>query len=360
MNEPSNKIAYNQLKAINKRFCYGAEKLRWQLPNKVFDNNNPNTDDEFDINAGWLRSLTPTGNCPYVYFLDIDGKVLDTPMLKAGIRLAKILHGITNRRPVYKASGKAGLHIYYKFWFPRNWTRDHIFEKMRDLTYTAYERSGIKDQGYLCGMLKKDSLPENCPGFIDMRVYRDGMIRGFSYHPGSGKYSVPFLEEDSLSLINKRMELKVQMPKNVNIEAMPFSMKWDLDHYKESTTYTEARKSRDMSYLERMVDKDYKGDKYYKSLPSYMKAIVRMDDDIDHDLKYVLVSHFAYYYPALSGDDIAEWIWKRCKWDDLDDFGTTAYQANYIKSWIEKNKKFDNVFGFHNSGGRPLKKENYL
>ena len=351
--EPSDIL--NQLMGINKKFCKQANNLRWQLLDGTFTNTNPNTEkDKWNPSVGWLRSMKPKGKSPYLFFLDIDGRGLDNRMLEASHKLYYALKDIVGIKPVMKASGRFGIHLYLMFWFPNNWTEEHIWKKMRDLSYTAYINAKLKQDGFLFGMLKKEGLPEDCPGFIDARVYRDGMCRGFSIHPTSRLYSVPYTIKDDLPTINRRMRLQEPMPR-VDFKAKLFNPFWELEDYKQTETFTHENIPRDVTYLREMVDEDYKGDKIYKSLPPIFQAIVRMKDDVSHDLKVALVSHIAFYFPMLSGDDISEWIWKKCRWIDLDDWPTTSYQCNYTKNWVDSHKGIRNLFGFADVDKIPLK-----
>jgi hypothetical protein len=346
-----NPDSHSYLYTLNERFCRKAETVRWQLINGEFTNTNPYQ----GIEVGWMRSIKPIGNHPYLFAIDIDGKGINEKILKATYKLFDALKGITNKKPILKVSGKYGIHLYYLVWFPKNWTDEHIWQKMRELAYTAYLRSGIEEMGYLIGMLKKENLPQDCPGFIDMRIYRNGMIRGFSLHPGSRLYSVPFRYGENAKTIIRRMRLEETIPP-VSLKAFYWNPRWVLEEYKETETFTHNDAPKDISYLRKMVDGNYKGDRLYQALPPIFKSIVRNTDDISHDLKVALVSHISYYFPDMSAKEITMWIWKRCKWEDLNNWEKTLYQVSYTQSWIREHKPISNLFGFMTEERIPLKR----
>lgn len=293
---------------------------------------------------GWLRSIDPKGKNPWLFPMDIDSNEIGPKVLQASFQLSDAFEELIGYKPILKASGKSGAHLYFFFWFPMNWTPRHIFDKMRDLAYTCYLRSGIMDLGFLFGPLKKDGLPKRCPGFVDSVIYRQGVIRAFSIHPYTKDYSVPYIAGETLETIKKRMILEEPMPYNVKFDARGFNPKWKLDHFERSVPYTDSALPLSIKNLSNMVKEDYRGDKYYRALPPPLKAIARMEDDIKHDLKVPLVAHMRYYF-LMEPDQITSWLFKKSSWTDLNDPYITLRQCRFICDWVESHKYYGNLSG---------------
>ena len=349
---------YIDLKRLNKMFCIDARDVRWQMSNGYFTKKNPNKRYPWSVRSvGWVRTISSKRNNLYLFFIDVDGAELDADILSASYRISDALENITSQRPVIKASGKAGAHIYQKMQFPRNYTEAHIFKKMKDLAYTCYLKSGVEDDGFLIGPYKKDEI--DGPGFIDTRVYRiDGMVRGFSYHPGSGYFSVPISYGESLDLVYKRMRLEEDIPK-VSFKPVHFSPAWPLVEFEESDIFegNVDEEGIDFEALKGMVPK-YKGDQIWKALPPQLKAITRMGNDVNHDMKWPLIQHL-YYYENMNSKEVFEWIWENVNWEDMTDKRKTWRQIKATIKWTEKHKYPLEYMGYDYENP-PLRRKYYV
>lgn len=328
---------YVKLKKINKIFCIDAKEIRWQAKKGFFTKRNINKRYPWSVRSvGWLRTITSTRRNLFLFFIDVDGSELNEETLSAAFRIHDALEKITSHKPVIKASGKAGAHIYLKMQFPHNYTERHIFKKMKDLAYTCYLKSGIEKDNFLIGPYKKEEI--DGPGFIDTRVYRsDGMVRGFSLHPGSGFYSVPIERSDDLATVKNRMILSTDVP-DVRFEVAQFNPRWDLDQFEEADLFEGSpdEEGIDFEALKNMVPK-YRGDEVWDALPPQLKAVVRMGNDINHDMKWPLIQHL-YYYENMSPKEVFQWIWDNANWSDLKSKRKTFRQVNSTIKWTERHK----------------------
>ena len=349
-----------ELQAINRKFCLGAKLLRWQTHDNRFTNVNPGEGrNRWDISVPWLRSLQFKRHNHYIFFIDIDGFRLDERILNASKDVQAELNNLMNTNyAIMKASGKSGAHIYLRLAFGLNWTEHHCMEKMLDIAYTVYENAGLAKKGFLIGPLKKDGLEHDCPGFIDTRVYApERMIRGFSRHPVSKLFSVPYTDKDDLISVQARMRLLDPITNYVDFPPVVFGRP-DLLHYEATTAYTNSDVPVDVQFLRSMVDKDFRGDPVYQRLPDTLKAIVRMKNDIKHDMKWPLLCHLA-FYELMNPEEICKWVWKYCKWQDLTDWNKTFDHCVYSYNWVNNRKVFNTLMPYCEPMNVPLKREYY-
>ena len=344
---------YFSLSRINHDFVARAKHCRWELSPGRFTNRFPEGRNRDDIEMGWLRSIRGKKRSTFLFPIDIDGKDFSLQTINSSFALGEALYDIVGEIPHFKASGRSGAHLYYLFYFPDNWTEFHVLEQMKNLAYTAYLNSKMAEDGYLFGPIKKDALPSGCPGFVDTCIYRiDGMIRGYSIHPNSGLYSVPYRLGEAYDVVRGRMRLMCEMPFE-KFQHIKFNPRWKLDKYEETELFSRRGLLPNLSHLRDMVDSDYKGDKYYQSLPDSLKAIVRMGSDVKHELKWPLVAHMRFYWLMEPGQ-IAEWILRRCKWSDLDNKEITYDQCYATCKWVDRAKIISNPEGLSLVNNIPL------
>jgi len=322
-----------QLAKINENFCNDSVEFRWQTKNDVTIHQ-PRNDSITKI--GWMRSVECVEPNTFFFVMEFDSNGLNKTILDATKKSALVLKNITGIMPVMKASGKSGSHIYQKIHFPLNYSKRKCQKCKEDLAQTIYNKANLSKMGINIGKLTKKELGDSI-GFVDMRMYESRrMLRGFSVHPGSGLFAVPFVLEDDIPTISKRMRGNLPMPLTSfhTIQWMPhfapdsYDFKKDLENKNVDVNAISA----DMILN---IKSKKRGDRYYMCLTPKLKAITSMEGDITHDLKVLLISTLRFMF-SMSVNEIKEWIIANVKWSDLDpNSQETDYHIRYTCNWID-------------------------
>lgn len=323
-----------KLAQINEDFCADSVEFRWQTEHLV-TTNQPFEDSITKV--GWMRSTECVEPNTYVFVMEFDSKGLNDTILDATKAVAIAMKQITGWMPVMKTSGSAGAHVYQKIKFPYRYTPDKCYQAMKDFAFSIYNKADLPAYNIDIGRLTKKDL-EDIEGFIDMRMFeRRRMLRGFSIHPKSKMYAVPFTLDDDLRTIAKRMRLSTDMPE-VSFPVMQWMPHYAQDSYNVKEEFT--RKNVNVQALTpeliRMAKNRKRGDRYYMCLTAQLKGIVNMDVDITHELKVDLVSALAFGF-GMEANEIKEWLTANIKWTDFEpNSKITDYHINYIVDWVDE------------------------
>jgi len=354
-----NEKDYRTLYSINKSFCRDAKALRWQWAAGYFSNTRPDETDPWALSDKWgqLRSVECKDPHRFMFCMDIDSDDLGPVVLKSIKTLRRVIMTMYGINAVMKASGKAGAHIYFRIEFPRNYTPKHCLKIMRDMAYTIYRRSGLRKRGILFGPYRKKNVTYENPGFIDSRMYERGrMLRAFTIHPESGKYSVPIYERDRLGDVLERMET-LKGIRYVTVPTLHFNRNWKLRRYQETEIFERDPLLFDPKELEKISTKK-RGDRFWKLLPDTLKGICAMEGDVHHKLKVVLVHHLAFYY-LMEPKEITEWLTANVKWTDFNPGSVETHTQCYDAVLRIEKYKYPDYYIPIEPEHIPLRKEYY-
>jgi hypothetical protein len=182
-------------------------------------------------------------------------------------------------------------------------------------------------------------------------MYKKGrVVRGFCKHLKSGLYSVPYEPTDNLKKIKSYMKLEEELPWPSIHDYWYLDIVDKLEEYSNKYYFESKGQTINDALLERLDAIDVtkrrgRPDDIYRRMPKRLKQIVNLDADIKHEMKWPLVAYL-WYEEEMEPEEIVQWLFKNCKWHDLNDLDKTKYQVGWTCSkWASKVLK---------KGGNPV------
>lgn len=325
------------LEEINEEFLLGAAERRYShmsRGNEVWSKKFPYRGTPHKISYYRSIKYAPEDMNCYMFVLDLDGPTFTQRSLEAAIMLRRAFYNTLKVEPLLKASGMKGVQLIADMSFPRNFGEKRCLLGMAQTAYSVWHRSTARRRLRVGFGLKLPKI------YVDACMFRQGrLVRSFCKHLGSGLYSVPFKHSDSFKTVKRRMKLQWD-PIWPDICQVNYNdIKDGLLDY-EDTYYFEVQ-GPDKATLERLdntkVKRGKRGryDRVYKRLTPRLRKIADMNTDIKHEWKWPLVCYM-YCELEMSREDIINWIWKHCRWHDLNNLSKTAYQVNHSCKWCDK------------------------
>ena len=313
----------NELVKLNRRFCKGAEELRYILKD---DSGNAYFSNEKipDPNEGsWLRTIKFKDKNEYLFVLDIDGEGLDEGMLRGVQGLYDTIKNYLHVKPILKASGSKGAQIIFKLVFDEHIREEDCLTHMRNLSYTLWRIS--------TPIVKEHILFDSKPG-IDLHMFtKKRMLRTLSKHLRSNRYSIMFAREDNIDVVNQRMDTG---------DGLEFKKFPTLEFSEDLIIYTYfSEKEKIAVSFENLPQfderRELKKDNRFKSLPKFIKRIL-LAEHVEHNLKWPTIAYL-HVFERMHPNDIVEWLWKNSNWIDLSNVRITNYHVRWTCRWCQKS-----------------------
>jgi len=293
------------LRELNEKFCKGADHFLYELMIRGKHVVTKNVPAFFDpAYQSVLRTVKFKSPGQFLLVIDIDGERLTEDML----RVAKRVWWGEKKKPLIKDSGRKGLQLIWKVVFPKPMKEEAIHDRLQVLAWNIYREHGFEDFGIGFG---RPGIPKP---HVDTSMYSaNHKIRGFCTR-FDGNYSVPLTPDDDIGTALRKRRLKMDLE---DYEMDTFIYSDDLIKYEDVPylMYDEELGLIDKVFIDReKVNVD--GRVIFDKLPNYLKAVVLYDGDLHHYRKRYLVWYMCrmLYTP----DEIFEFIWNNCKWNDLD------------------------------------------
>ena len=312
--------------SLNKKFCEGADELRyiWKVGTlhgsemRFSKNKAPHPK-----KGSWLRSTKYADENAYLLVFDVDSNGLTDELLEGVRGLYSTVRNYLHVEPVLKASGSKGAQIIFKLKFNENIDEHLCLEHLRNLAYTTWK---------LCTPKVRKRIKFNEKPGVDCAMFRKRqMLRSFCKHLGSGKFSVPFEYDDTLEIIEQKMNLEKPIKEFVGFPTLEFNE--DLIIYKYDKNPLSLG-----PVLENLPDvkasKETTTDQIYKRMPNVIKRIVS-SDTTPHDLKWSLIVYLR-MFERLTKTEIVDWLFKYCDWKELSNLKMTNYHVEWTCNWCDK------------------------
>ena len=329
------------LKELNDGFLQGAEEYRYINGAGIFFNKKRSTSTPH--NTTYLRSIKFKDDNKYLFVIDVDYETFDEIMLNVGKALYHTIYNLFGIKSIIKVSGGSGIQIVLGMNFPKHYEQSDCLFTMKNLAYTLWLLSSIQSlYGVKFGRYNKKDHER----FIDPRLYeRRRMIRSFSIHHKTKMFSVPIMPDDTYADAYLKSSLSAPL----------WSTPLEWLHCDEVGFLYRAQdggsKAATMVELGALPQTTHEGpissDAVFEGLPPSLKAVATFDGHIGHEYKWNLVV-WMHTKQNMVAEDIERWIWKYCKWNDLDSRDRTAYHIRYTCQWA------DNIMA--KNGREPLKK----
>ena len=313
------------MKELNKKFCEGAENLRYINRRKgeqggsyqFFSNNIVPS----PLEGSWLRSVKFDNLNSYLFVLDIDGKGIDRKLLEGVYGLYDTIYNYLHVKPVLKASGSKGAQLIFKLNFSNDIEVAKCTEHMRNLAYTIWKLSSYNT--------RQNILFDDVPGIDCAMFKRNQMVRSFCKHLGSDNFSVPFSYGESPFFVKRRMRLDKPLLEFNGFEEIDFDESLILHTYEKKTYLPKVTLEKTMKISR--ANTQTKRDSIYKKLPTVIKRLVSAEH-IEHELKWPVISYL-HIFECMSEKEILDWLYEQSNWDDLTKVGVTTYHINWTCNW---------------------------
>ena len=323
------------IEQINEEFLRGAEDYRYSVMlkgNERWLNDLPKW--ATPHNCSYYRTIKYKDDNTYMFVADVDGPEFNRTSLSAAAKLFMSAKKLFAVEPLLKASGMKGNQLIMDIDFPDNWTEKTCLHGLARIAFTIWKVSRIK-------RIFKVDFGLKLPGtYVDACMYKKGrVVRSFSKHLGSGKYSVPYKWTDSINQVRKRMTLEIE-PLMPDIPELWYpDIEDNLEEYTDKYFFEmQGPGETTLKNLdEARVKRQHAGNPgyIYNSLTNRLKKVADMDADIMHDFKWPLILYL-YCDLDMSRDEIINWVWKNCAWHDLNSIPKTADQVNYTCNWADE------------------------
>ena len=313
------------LSYLNRQFMSGAEQLRFIRPGKdkkqLFTNTFKTRFTPY--NTTFLRTVKYNDCNKFIFALDCDNDVFDSFILGESKKIYNFIKRVIGVNPVLKASGNAGVQVFFNLLFDQALSYEDCLEGMKNLAYTIYKGTPFLELDIYHPSAKTD---DSSPAFIDMSMFdKNRMIRSYSIHLKSGMFSVPFMPDDTLATV---MAKKTKLYDTVSWIA-PGTLKFDDIDYLEEWKESPGR-GRNIS-IEALEGASLEGSgDVFGRLPVKLKQIVNVDAEAGcpHDYKWILEAWLR-AVEGLSTDAIEKFIVENCRWRDFEANGSARYQIRY-------------------------------